>query len=109
MQGEPIEFRAVAASKARRSSAGFSQPIQGTCKRTSETKAVSVLDAAFADFIRVDAGSTVQGAGQKSAPQNWPSMTQALIADIATQLETLDSQRRQLARLLECVDSNPEV
>ena len=68
-----------------------------------------MLDAAFADFTRVDGGSPSKAVTNKSAPQNWPTMTQALIADIATQLETLDSQRRQLARLLESVDTDTTV
>ena len=109
MQGAPIQFGAVAASRAKRSAAGFTQPIRSARKAASDMKTASVLDEAFADFIRVDAGSPPKVVTTKSVPPNWPSMTQALIADIATQLETLDSQRRQLARLLESVDTNPTV
>jgi hypothetical protein len=109
MQDELIQFGAVAASRAKRSAAGFMQPIRGTRNTAGDTKSASVQDAAFADFIRVDAGSPAMVDNTKSAPQNWPSMTQSLIADIATQLETLDSQRRRLARLLESVDTNTTV
>jgi hypothetical protein len=109
MQGEPIQFGTVAASRAKRSAAGFTQPIRSARKSTSETKAVSVLDEAFADFIRVDAGSSTDLTIDKPVQQSRPSMTQALIADIATQLEALDTQRRQLARLLESVDTSTTV
>jgi hypothetical protein len=109
MQREPIQFGAVAASRAKRSAAGFTLPIRGARKTASDTKTVSVLDAAFADFIRVDAGSPTSMAISKPIPQNSPTITQALIADIATQLESLDSQRRQLARLLEGVNSDATV
>jgi hypothetical protein len=102
MQNEPIQFGTVAASRAKRSAAGFSQPIRSARKSTSDMKAASVLDEAFADFTRVDAASN-------SVSQTRPSMTQALIADIATQLEALDTQRRQLARLLESVDTSTTV
>jgi hypothetical protein len=104
MQGEPFQFGAVAASRANRSAAGFALPTRSVRNVANETKAASVLDEAFADFTRVDAGPSSHDAN-KSVPQNWPSMTQALIANIATQLETLDSQRRQLTRLLDGVNS----
>jgi hypothetical protein len=109
MQGEPIQFGAVAASRAKRSAAGFTQPIRSARKIASDRKTAVVLDEAFADFTRVDAGSPSNIATHKSVQQNWPSMTQALIANIATQLEALDSQRRQLARLLEGVDTGATV
>jgi hypothetical protein len=109
MQREPIQFGAVAASRAKRSAAGFTLPIRGACKRASDTKTVCVLDAAFADFIRVDAGPQASTAMSKSIARISPTITQALIADIATQLESLDSQRRHLARLLEGVNSDATV
>jgi hypothetical protein len=102
MQREPIQFGTVAASRAKRSAAGFSQPLRCVLKSASDVKSASVLDEAFADFTRIDAA-------EKFASQNRPSVTQVLIADIATQLEALDTQRRQLARLLESVDANPTV
>lgn len=102
MQREPIQFGTVAASRARRSAAGFTQPIRSALKTTSDTNAVVVRDEAFADFTRVDAAG-------ESVAQKKPSMTQALIADIVTQLEALDTQRRQLARLLESVDTSATV
>jgi hypothetical protein len=109
MQCEPIQFGALTASRAERSAAGFTLPSRGARKTASDTNTVSVLDAAFADFIRVDAGSPTSMAISKPLPKNSPTITQALIADIATQLESLDSQRRQLARLLEGVNSNATV
>jgi hypothetical protein len=108
MQSEPIQFGSVNAARAKRSAAGFTTPIRSARKIASDKNAASVLDAAFADFCRVDSGSPSRAAN-KLAPQNWPTLTQALIADIATQLETLDSQRRQLARLMELVDTNTTV
>jgi hypothetical protein len=102
MQREPIQFGTTAASRARRSTAGFMQPIRTTLKTSSDTNAATVRDEAFADFTRIDA------ANEPVAPKT-PSMTQALIADIATQLEALDLQRRQLARLLESVDASTTV
>jgi hypothetical protein len=102
MQREPIQFGTVAASRARRSAAGFTQPIRSALKTTNDTNAAIVRDEAFADFARVDATN-------ESAPKTKPSMTPALIADIATQLEALDAQRRQLARLLESVDTSTTV
>src|SRR5262245_23819096 len=109
MQAEPIQFGAVTAVRARRSAAGCSQPIRTARKSAPDTTTAVVLDAAFADFVRVDAGSPATPARNKSVPSNWPSMTQALIADIATQLEALEGQRRQLARLLDAVDTNTTV
>lgn len=109
MQSEPKQFGAVTASRAKRSAAGFTQPVRSAHKTASDTKTAIVRDEAFAAFTRVDAGSPANVAINKSAPQNWPSITQALIADIATQLETLDSQRRQLARLLEGVNTDATV
>jgi hypothetical protein len=102
MQREPIQFGTVAASRARRSAAGFTLPTRSALKTTSDTNAAIVRDEAFADFSRVDAVN-------ESVPRTKPSMTQALIADIAKQLEALDTQRRQLARLLESVDSTATV
>jgi hypothetical protein len=106
MQGEPIQIRSVAASRAKRSASGFAQPIHRARNTASDLKSTSVLDEAFADFMRIDAGSQSIVANNKSVAQNWPSKTQALISDIATQLETLDSQRRRLAQLLEGVDTS---
>jgi hypothetical protein len=109
MQAEPIQFGAVKGFRAKRSAAGFSQPIRSARKPAGDKTTAVVLDAAFADFVRVDAGTPSIAAGNKSVPPNWPSMTQALIADIATQLESLEGQRRQLARLLNSVDTNTTV
>ena len=109
MQTEPIQFGIVAVSRARRSAAGFALPVRSAHNAGSDTESTSVLDAAFADFTRVDAGSASKAMQSSPTPQDLRSTTQALIADIATQLESLDSQRRQLARLLESVDSSETV
>jgi hypothetical protein len=105
MRGEPVQFGPVAASRAKRSARGFAQPIHRAYNTASDNKSKSVLDEAFADFMRVDAGTASIVATNKSVAQNWPSMTQALISDIATQLESLERQRRRLAQLLEGVDT----
>jgi hypothetical protein len=105
MQREPIQIGPVAASRAKRSARGFAQPIHRALYTASDMKSSSVLDEAFADFTRVDAGSPSIVGANKSVTQNRPNMTQALVSDIATQLETLDSQRRRLSQLLEGVDA----
>lgn len=102
MQREPIQFGTVAAARAKRSAAGFSQPLHCRHKSLSNAQLASAFDAAFADYNRVDTAI-------KSASPQPKSPTQILIADIATQLEALDNQRRQLARLLESVDANDVV
>jgi hypothetical protein len=104
MQDEPIQFGVVAASRAQRSAAGFTLPVRGVRKTAGSAETASVRDAAFADFSRVDTGSPSSMTAKISIRQISPTATQSLIADIATQLEALDSQRRQLARLLESVD-----
>jgi hypothetical protein len=109
MQAEPIQFGPVAASRAKRSASGFAQPVHRARNTASDMKSTSVLDEAFADFTRVDPGSPSIVTTNQSVAQNWPSVTQALISDIATQLETLDSQRRRLTQLLEGVDTDATV
>ena len=109
MQGEPIQFGVVAASRAKRSAVGFTLPIRSARNTASDMNVATVRDEAFADFTRVDAGSSADLGANKSVPRNRPSMTQSLIADIATQLEALDTQRRQLARLLESVNTSTTV
>ncbi len=104
MQSEPIQFGSVNAARAKRSVAGFMTPVRSARRMACTENVASVLDAAFADFTRIDSGSPSHIAN-KTVPNNSPALTQALIADIATQLEILDGQRRQLARLLESVDT----
>src|SRR6188472_1081508 len=99
MQSDLIQFGAVAASQAKRSAVGFAQPIRSR----RDTASTSVLDEVFADFTRVDAGSPSNMAINQSVQQKFPSLSQPLASSIATQLEAIDSQRCQLARLLETV------
>jgi hypothetical protein len=95
MQREPIEFGTMSVRRAKRPAAGFHHPH----KSAEPISAVPVLDEAFAIYT--------SATSKESTPKNWQSATRHLIADIATQLETLDAQRRQLARLLESVEANP--
>jgi hypothetical protein len=108
MHGEPIQFGTVAASRAKRSAAGFTEPVRAR-KNDRDLKTASVLDEAFADFTRVDAAVPPRVGGKMSVTPNSSSLTQALISGIAMQLETLDNQRHQLARLLESVDTSTTV
>ncbi len=105
MQNELIQFGVVAASRARRSAAGFSQPIRAT-QLDRTTKSAIVLDQAFADFTRVDAAETANAGVNRISQETSPALTETLLASIATQLEALDSQRRQLERLLNSAGTN---
>ncbi len=109
MQREPIQFGAVTAARAKRSAVGFSQSIRGARESASNKSTTIVLDEAFADYSRVDAGTPSNEVPATSIPNNWQSVSRDLIADIAAQLETLDSQRRRLARLLEGVNTDATV
>lgn len=108
MQREPIQFGTVAASRAKRSAAGFTQPARRSRKSMDNAETASVMDQVFADYSRADAGSPASEPAA-AAPANWRATTRELIADISAQLETLNSQRRQLARLLETVETNTTV
>ncbi len=107
MQNELIQFGVVTASRARRSAAGFSQPIRATQQLDRTTKSAIALDQAFADFTRVDAAETANAdVSRISQATTSPALTEMLLASIATQLEALDSQRRQLERLLNSAGTN---
>jgi hypothetical protein len=60
-----------------------------------ELASVDVLDNAFDEYTRIDAGTPTG-----SAPRDARAMSKTLIADIAAQLDILDRQRRQLEALL---------
>jgi hypothetical protein len=105
MQREPIQFGAMNASRAKRSAAG-SVLSHGARKSSRNMSAATVLDEAFADYSRIDAGSSTNELIVTSVPTDRRAATRELIADISTQLKTLDIQRRQLARLLETVSSD---
>jgi hypothetical protein len=104
MQREPIEFNAMNAVRKLHRSMSSARLSNGMIEPSGKTAAV-VRDEAFADFSRVDAGSAPREvSADRLRPANWRTATRELIADIATQLEALESQRRQLARLLEGVE-----
>jgi hypothetical protein len=97
MQREPIQFGAMTAFRAKRSAAGMALG-HAVRNPSRDLATASELDEAFADFSRFDAGSST------SDPR---VATRELIAEISTQLKSLDSQRRQLARLL--AEVSPDV
>ncbi len=64
--------------------------------------APAIRDEAFARFTRIDApqrATMVDG----NLNGGWRATNQQLVSELATQLEALDRQREQLARLLEQV------
>ena len=107
MQREPVQFGAMSASRAKRSAAGVALGHR-THKSFREASTSTVLDEVFANYSRVDAGAPTNEGPATAVPTTWRA-TQELIADISTQLKALDSQRRQLTRLLESVDTNTTV
>jgi hypothetical protein len=105
MQRELIHFNAVSASSAKRTAAGFALG-DGARQLITDLSAACVLDEAFANYTRVDAGSSSIETPSAPIATNWRAETRELIASISTQLKTLDGQRRQLARLLDRVEPN---
>lgn len=101
MQHEPIEFGAMKASRATRRATGFKKSSQNRLTTMDETATPVVRDEAFAEYTPAAAGNTVT---DRTSSADWRFVTRELIADISAQLETLDRQRRQLARLLESVE-----
>jgi hypothetical protein len=95
MLRDPIEFGKLTIARASRSARGIAHSISAARKSQLEISAANV-DEAFANFTP---------AANESKPADWQSATRTLIADIAVQLETLDAQRRQLARLLDSADA----
>jgi hypothetical protein len=81
---------------------------QRTRELSREVSTTTVLDEAFATYSRVDSGSSKNGSPATLIPGDLRT-TRELVADISTQLKALDSQRRQLARLLESVDSDATI
>jgi hypothetical protein len=107
MQREPIQLGAMGLALSKRSAAGAALG-HGTREFSREAPTSSVLDEVFATYSRVDAGSSNNGLPATSIASDLRT-TRELIADISLQLKTLDSQRRQLARLLQSVDTNTTV
>jgi hypothetical protein len=108
MQTEPIQFDAVSSSRTKRSAAGFASSHRMQKSPTNQSTA-TVVDEAFAEYSRVDAGISTDESAATSAPITWRASTRELIAGISTQLKNLDRQRRQLARLLESVETDATV
>jgi hypothetical protein len=105
MQREPIEVNAMSAVRKTRRAVSSTRPSEGAVEPSGEMTEAVVRDEAFAGFSRVDAGTAPCGvAADRQRPANWRTATRELISDIAAQLEALESQRRQLARLLESVE-----
>ena len=105
MQNELIQFGAVTASRARRSAAGFSRPTRSARMMAHNAKSAPALDAAFADFTGIDAEQAALAGCNSTPTTSTPALAATLIASITTQLEALDSQRRQLERLLGSADA----
>jgi hypothetical protein len=104
MQGEVVQFDAMSTSRPKRPAAGVALGHRkGSLSGNSSSS--TVLDEVFASYSRVDAGSSREESAAKLVPSDGRT-TRELIADISTQLKTLESQRRQLARLLETVRSD---
>jgi len=107
MQREPIQFGAMSASRAKRSAAGAA--LGHLARKSSGDASTSiVLDEVFANYSRVDAGTPTAESSATPVSTNWRA-TRELVAEISTQLKVLDSQRRQLARLLETVGADATV
>jgi hypothetical protein len=106
MLRDPIVFGAMSASRTMRHSLAVRTSTHQSMTPASDLAAADVLDEAFAEYSRIDAGSAPSADATSDSPisNNWRLVTRHLIADIETQLETLDRQRRQLARLLEGAD-----
>jgi hypothetical protein len=108
MQTEPTQFDAGVSSRAKPSARGFASSYRMQKSPRNQSTA-SMLDEAFAEYSRVDAGKSIDESAAMSGPITWRAATRELIAGISTQLKNLDSQRRQLAQLLESVDTNATV
>jgi uncharacterized membrane protein len=83
--------------RAKRHSTGFAHSMHGARKSAADMLAVPVLDEAFAEYSDAKPNRDLSNDSR--------SVIEGLIADITAQLATLDSQRRQLARLLETVET----
>jgi hypothetical protein len=107
MQSEPIQFDAGSSSWAKWSAAGFASGHRMQ-KSVPNLSIPTVLDEAFAEYSRIDAGTSTNNSAPAPRPTNWRAAPE-LIASISTQLKYLDSQRRQLRRLLESVETDAAV
>jgi hypothetical protein len=113
MRRDPIEFRGVKTFPANRPAAIANSSRPCPTIRVADLAAANVLDEAFAEYSRIDAGSSPSANSlsvntahattnsDRFDSVNLPTTTRDLIADIASQLDALENQRRQLARLLD--------
>jgi hypothetical protein len=104
MRTDPGEFTSVIPIRANR---------RAMAPRISKQAPAKILDAAFADYSRIDAGlASSDGATDSRASaaidaarlKDWRSVTRDIVSDIAAQLDTLERQREELSRLLQTVD-----
>ena len=107
MQSEPIQFGTMTAARVKRAATGLM--LGHTARKSSGAATVNVLDEAFADYTRVDAGSPASESSTIESTASLQTTTRELIADISAQLVTLDTQRRQLVRLLESVETSATI
>ena len=107
MQSEPVQFGTMTAARAKRAAAGFT--FGRSTRRSPDVCTASMLDAAFADFTRVDAGTPPHESSPIESQPTLQTTTRELIADISAQLATLDRHRRQLVELLESVETGATV
>jgi len=96
----------MTAARAKRAAAGFTF---GRSRKPSDVCTATMLDEAFADYTRVDAGTPANELSAIEPTATLQTTTRELIADISTQLATLDMQRRQLLQLLESVEASATV
>ena len=107
MQSEPFQFGTMTAARAKRAAAGFT--FGRSTRKSSDVCTASMLDEAFADYTRVDAGTSANDLSAIESTANLQTTTRELIGDISVQLATLDMQRRQLVELLESVEASATV
>lgn len=99
MRSEPIEFSVMNDSRRARQAARLTQSVRD--QAAGSLPAAAAMDAAFADFSRIDVGTPrVETSGERR------KVTKEIVANIAAQLGTLDRQREQLAELLRSVELN---
>jgi hypothetical protein len=108
MQSEPFQFGTMTMAQASRAAAGVTL-CRSARSTSSELSTANVLDAAFADYTRIDAGIPANESCATHSPASLQTTTRELIANISTQLATLDKQRRQLLHLLENVETSATV
>jgi hypothetical protein len=95
MEAQPISLRNLTTKRR----ANLPLP-QGEGRGGDARGSSIIIDEAFAGFTRIDAPQPRGGNDDV-----WRQTRQELVANVATQLEALDRQRAQLARLLHNIDT----